>query len=47
MKCLKIFIAVVILMAAILKFAKPKMEEQTPEEKIQDFIIKILKDFVG
>lgn len=39
---LKIFIVVVLLTAAILKFAKPKMREQTPEEKVQDIISKIL-----
>lgn len=42
MKCLKIFIAVVLLTAAIIKFAKPKMKEETPEDKIQDFISKLL-----
>ncbi len=45
MKRLKIFIAVVILTAAILGLMKPKKKVQTPQEVMLDLIAKIANIF--
>ena len=45
MKRLKIFIAVVLLAAAILGFIKPKRKVQTPQEMILDTLAKIFGAF--
>jgi len=45
MKRLKIFIAIVLLAAAILGFVKPKRKVQTPQEMILDSLVKIFSRF--
>ncbi len=45
MKRLKIFIAVVLLTAAILGLIKPKKKVQTPQERMLDLVARIVGIF--